>query len=843
MPSVAERGVHHHHQHAVNSSASIPSSSVSVSEPESVPASMPSHAIYPLPLIRFTPSSSLSPNSRRARQSLGRARVHVQVSNDIIRALNTLYFDYPSVNYVRRNFPSSVYSSAPSPSPAQERLLQHIAESASSFLLSSRQARFIPAAGSHIAIHRSDGSRLESGRFSSPSSSSSSSPSVRDRSPAASSHDLFLYGDSLPSAAITFLPPSLSLGPRPYSLSVHPTGLNSFNLSHAFSALDEFASSCPPVSSVYGLPTSGIVKLRADAVALPKTLNALSLLSSLPPHIAHTYASPASLVVASSVAAQRIAAAGLRSPRVLAHRGEYVKLVKRMLLVGMLEMVASPVCVNGAFGVPKPDGQIRLILDARPANCWFADPPHVSLPSPSHLSQLVVQSQQPIWVAKLDLANFYHQLVLPQWMRPFFCLPSLSVSELSSLRTDPDLPSSITTNLHGVAPLFPMCVTLPMGYSHAVFLAQCAHEHVLYSVSALSPRDNILNLVSPSLDRCIHSLCIDDTILMAPTKLECDTDYTRCLAAYGAAPLLVKGEKLEPPTTAPISVLGVEFNGVSATLSLSPPRHGELVTSTVSFLQQSVVTGRDLAVIIGGWTWVLLLSRPALSLLKHSYRFIERHMEQPHRLWRCVCRELLVLMAIAPLLRVQLRRQFGSQIIATDASSYAAGVTTTASTSALFASLWPLGSDQCPSLLSQPASAVSVDPPTNGGTPVAPLPMQQPSVLFRQLMPDLSTAVISCLLSATRWTTIISSQWQREEHINALELHSVLLAVRWALSQPQHPNTRLLLLTDSSVVYYGLHKGRSSASALLSLPQTCGLGTWQWLVCIACMDTISSQSC
>jgi hypothetical protein len=39
-----------------------------------------------------------------------------------------------------------------------------------------------------------------------------------------------------------------------------------------------------------------------------------------------------------------------------------------------------------------------------------------------------------------------------------------------------------------------MCLTLPMGFAHAVFLANTGHEHILYSSLALRPEDNLLRL-------------------------------------------------------------------------------------------------------------------------------------------------------------------------------------------------------------------------------------------------------------------------------------------------------------------------------------------------------------
>ena len=78
-----------------------------------------------------------------------------------------------------------------------------------------------------------------------------------------------------------------------------------------------------------------------------------------------------------------------------------------------------------------------------------------------------------MYTGKTDLSDYYHHLGVPEWMQPYLALPPLTPAELAAC----GLP---------LGAAFPMCVTLPMGFSHAVFLAQTAHEHVVYSSGALS---------------------------------------------------------------------------------------------------------------------------------------------------------------------------------------------------------------------------------------------------------------------------------------------------------------------------------------------------------------------
>jgi len=176
-------------------------------------------------------------------------------------------------------------------------------------------------------------------------------------------------------------------------------GSSIFNLSVA---LQHFDATDPvsqlPTSSSFSYTGLGseVIKLVCADVALPSSLSDISLLTSLPSLIATHYQSPHLVLHSRDEAARRLQAAQLRTPRVLADRDEYVALVLRMFKLRMLGFTSQPRCVNGLFGVPKGDGLMRLILDARPANCYFVDPPVVKLPSPSHLCQLMIGPKQKV---------------------------------------------------------------------------------------------------------------------------------------------------------------------------------------------------------------------------------------------------------------------------------------------------------------------------------------------------------------------------------------------------------------------------------------------------------------
>jgi hypothetical protein len=541
----------------------------------------------------------------------------------------------------------------------------------------------------------------------------------------------------------------------------------------------------------------------------------VDLVSCLPSGVAMLYAGPQHLLLPSVDAQQRISAAHLRRPRVLAAPGQYVALVERMAAVGMLTFTTSPLCVNGLFGVPKGTDQQRLILDARRANCYFIDPPSVELPSPSHLAALRTVSPLPFYVAKLDLSNFYHQLVLPSWLCPYFALPALSMSDLLHLRRRgvniACLPNSL--DLEAVS-VYPCCTTLPMGFSHSVFLAQAVHEHVLYRCGALSPSDNVINLLSPVLDRPVHGIYIDDLCILGPACTPCQQQFDRALAAYGSCrlpPASPGSGKLQRASSSVTTVLGVDINPATGRIALSPDRHQRLVVATYRLLRRPTVSGRHLSALLGSWTWPMLLNRPTLAAIKHSYNFAQRFADSPRLLWPCVRRELAVLLALAPLLYADVTAPEHHHVFASDSSAFAAGVVQAPLHTAWTRDVWPVVT------LHECALLPSSEPPFALA--------YQPAVDYRRA--SLSVAKVAGRAAATiqsmTWTTIISSRWRRPAHINELELEAVLLALRAVLSSPiaSASRRRLYLVTDSSVAYHALRKGRSSSPALLRLLRRC----------------------
>lgn len=574
-----------------------------------------------------------------------------------------------------------------------------------------------------------------------------------------------------------------------------------------FSTLNEFVPNYPvylPRSSTFSSSPTCVVPLIAGRVALPDSLHIVPLESVLPSTVAASYsASEAarSTLLRSSLEVYELSVASpLHPPGIAGSRVEYVRLIGRLLSQGMISFTSTPLAVNGVFTVGKDSVSDRLIIDARAANRLFVDCPPVALPDPSHLVQLQVPTGSTLYVGKSDLSNFYHHIGLPPWMQPYFALPALTHTELRSI----GVPVSSS--------VYPVCVTLPMGFSHAVYLAQTVHEHIVYSDGLLSRGHNVLHMPSPviSMDAVHHGIVIDDFFLFSLNQQLASVTLAHILAAYRRAGFVVKDSKVVMPTSSPVKVIGFDIDGVTSAMSLSLESRMSLLRSTMAVLQRQCVTGTVLSQLIGRWTWCLLIRRPALSVLQHVYRFLQVAQRRRFRLWPSVRRELLALMNLLPLLQCRLNSAVFERVVATDASPMGAGVVCTRLGSDDADSYWPMCSTRRTAVLQACLHCeTQANPLLSSGLTLTATERQQ-LLETSHWYEEFYTRVLS-----RRWSTIISKPWRDMEHINALELRAVSLAVHWILSYPSSLHHRVYLFVDSTVAFFSLWKGRSSSGPLL----------------------------
>ena len=427
--------------------------------------------------------------------------------------------------------------------------------------------------------------------------------------------------------------------------------------------------------------------------------------------------------------------------------------------------------------MPKDGGEsIRLIIDASPINSMFIDSPPVSLPTPDLIASLNVPRATTLLAAKVDLDNFYHRIKLPEvWWR-YFCLPSVRAGDIGVTLYPPD------------TFIYPMCKTLPMGFSHSVFLAQAVHEHIIDTKVPLLSREgrivrSPLTIATDDYDRvsddgityyplCTstlppptgdfivnrlrHSVYIDDLNIYHHDAVMMNTAIDQYLLAMSSVGLPAKPSKIVRPTADGLDCLGIQVNGSAGEVGVSVNKLHTLRASTLRLIHIGECTGRELSHIIGRWTWAFLIRRPAMSIFSAVYKFIDCARDSRYTLWPSVCRELWTAAHIAPLLYASIQCDWAPIVIASDASEEAAGVVYRGATAARVQSLSTL-------------RAVPGEP------------------IHRSLQSFIDETVYN---KGTReeeslWNVAIHHPWRNQHaHINEFETRSSLLGIKWSLKSP-----------------------------------------------------------
>jgi hypothetical protein len=296
------------------------------------------------------------------------------------------------------------------------------------------------------------------------------------------------------------------------------------------------------------------------------------------------------------------------------------------------------------------------------------------------------------------------------------------------------------------------------------------------------------------------------------------------------------------PAQAPLKALGFLVDPLTNSVRFAPDHMQSLVRATQEVLAAPLVSGKRLSEVLGKWVWAMLICRPALSVFSAAFAYARRFESKPHPLWPSVRSELSLACALAPLLFATVSPLPCCRLVATDASSSGGAVMQAPASPPLVRALLasPLAASPSPAALVSASSSSLVSPP-QPPPPAQPhtfyvyevspssllgvsvrrvtVPRPRPTSSPAPFEPSSSIYALSPPLlrelRRARWRPVFHYPWQVQEHINVLELHAVLSAVRWLLTFPSLMDCGVVLCVDSAVVCYALAKGRSSSFGLL----------------------------
>ena len=146
------------------------------------------------------------------------------------------------------------------------------------------------------------------------------------------------------------------------------------------------------------------------------------------------------------------------------------------------------------------------------------------------------------------------------------------------------------------------------------------------------------------------------------------------LAVAADRGLPAKPSKVVAPSVDGVEVLGLHLVGRTYTLAPRVDKLHQLRLDTAALVRRITCTGRELATIVGRWTWFMLCSRPALACFSAVYAFTRYADRKAWVLWDSVKRELQHVIDLSPLFRSYLGASWHHSVMATDASLTGLGV-------------------------------------------------------------------------------------------------------------------------------------------------------------------------
>jgi integrase len=518
----------------------------------------------------------------------------------------------------------------------------------------------------------------------------------------------------------------------------------------------------PADIAVSGASNSAAVPLVSGKVSLPSNRRKVPLIDLLPPEVKAIYEkeNPSLLLPPDQIAKARKA-------MLVSSNDDYAELIVRLSDLGMVEFRLTPKAFNGVFGLPKPNGSQRFLVDARPANSMFVEPPPMSMCTPDVLASLQIPAGATVYVAKTDISDFYHRLLLPEWLIPYFALPGVKAGKVGMGAT------------YGEDTLiYPCCTTLPMGWSHSPYIAQAAHENLLDTETSMQPVDRMGGPdVDMRLNRTMHGIYIDDGWQVGTDKADVTRIQIEYLAMLERFFLDANKKKTVLPTADGCEIIGMELHGRNLTFGMHPQKLLALIHKTKARLAYGTCTGKQLASLVGIWSWAFLARRPFFALFSAVYRFVESADFRVYTIWPTVRNELNMAIKLAPLLLTNLAAPWFGSMFAVDASSSGQGVV-----------------------------MAKLDPAVLATVATLPLPSEEQ---LKDPAPHPTTVEAG-------WVVVVASKWHKDEHINLQEATAVKTALRRAASSPAAAGSRILVWSDSMVVTCAIRKGRSSSFALLA---------------------------
>ncbi|CAK0902508.1 unnamed protein product [Prorocentrum cordatum] len=425
------------------------------------------------------------------------------------------------------------------------------------------------------------------------------------------------------------------------------------------------------VASWYDVDSAKLGSYRPDAISLPsgtvRPIPLETLWGSGGSDTAKDFISQN--LLCSERAKQRLQGVGLEraySDPALRRRGAHEEFIRMLQERGLVDFAESGIESVEAFFVEKKDQRLRMVIDCRRANAWFAEPAGVSLCTGDALSRLELGLNDELHIQGADLSDAFYHMGLPEELRGYF-----------SFR--PVRASAVGIKLLGGKPLgrgalvTPRLAVLPMGWSWALWWCQRVHERTSVEAGACPEQRIVDRRPPPPMTPGAHLEYVDNFIAIGTDSEWAAALVRRVSDALRARGLEVKAEDHAGELPGESEALGWCIDRGRCIVRPTRARLWRARLAVRGVLGRGRLRGRDLEKLLGHLVFISLIKREGMSLFWSCYAFVRKCYDKETGLWPAVRRELEYWDGIAPLLWRSLRSPWTDELIVVDASEWGIG--------------------------------------------------------------------------------------------------------------------------------------------------------------------------
>jgi hypothetical protein len=326
-------------------------------------------------------------------------------------------------------------------------------------------------------------------------------------------------------------------------------------------------------------------------------------------------------------------------------------------------------------------------MDSRYVNFFFREPPSVVLCSPGAVAELdlsePVREGKVLASARGDVPDFFHRRGIPEELSNYFALKGVSVKSLQQELKR----RGIRTGRWPADAKHVAVVVVCMGWFWAPFPRHSALEDVRCShVEGFETRGQLRRATAvPSFasEAYLRWIYIDDYLSCKLLDIAAEDPLQGVSRVAGSARSHLKEVGLE-------SQKEEAELGVSATLGMTisvRPHHARVISESMSLIEGATrlalakagMSSRQMSVLLNSWVWVAMAARPALSIIRRMYYFVNAHADLDVARPLCpeVRDELRCLLRLCPLFFTDLEAGWPDVVFQVDASEEGFGVART----------------------------------------------------------------------------------------------------------------------------------------------------------------------